>query len=203
MVGNVLYNMQGQLSNSSDSLCTFFSQLLGQSYQRRILIIARWLMTPPWSGKSTVEILANYIKALLVEPLCITMQHSGISLFANGMLTIEYNWLTRAERESYVQLFMQASQLFSCVETFVGDRFLLSKPKASSEQILSTRLRQTLVRDSIVYLERFSKPLLLVVLQRLLFDESTAITSHPLLHRAEYALQRNLRMSELCHSLSI
>jgi hypothetical protein len=129
------------------------------------------------------------------------MQTTGLSLFSNCNITIEYTWLTAAERAQFIRLFTQHQTIFSTMETFVGNRFLLKCPKASDAELLPPRVRQTLVRDAIMYIDRFSaslRPLLLIVLQKLLLSSPPM----PVLYNAEYALQRRLPMTELLvHSI--
>jgi hypothetical protein len=126
------------------------------------------------------------------------MQHSGLALFKDNALCIQYSWMTRAERDQFARLFLARDTLFSKVETFLGDRFLLSCPRATPEQLLPRATRQKLARDSLVYMERYSpemRPLLLVTMQQLVVARDFPV--HDVVYRAEYALQQNLPLSEL------
>jgi len=126
------------------------------------------------------------------------MQHSGLALFKDNVLCIHYEWMSKIERNQFIHLFLQRDALFSKVETFVGDRFLLSCPRATADQLLPRTLRQKLARDSLVYIERYSpalRPLLLVAMQQLVVARD--FPANDVVYRAEYALQQNLPLSEL------
>jgi hypothetical protein len=186
-----------------DELARFIASLLAGKLARRVAIIARWLLRPPapaaagaCGGGGACQALVSYFATLLFEPAVITMHPAGLSLFKGEGLTIANEWLLRAERNQFIYLFMQRDTLFSKMETFVGDRFILSQPKTPASALLPQRTRLVLVRDSFMYIERFNaelRPLLLAVTHRLILEYPVC----ELIHRIEYALQRGIPLGEV------
>jgi hypothetical protein len=124
-------------------LQNFLYSLLGKR-KRRLLILTRWHTTQCVPGETTEEVMCNFCKYLLYEPLELCLYKDHFKLFAIQGLKIPYDWLLPNERKYILHVFVNRYDYFTEQKHFyLNGNFTLKAIRGE----LPLQYRREIVRD--------------------------------------------------------
>ena len=124
-------------------LQNFLYSLLGKR-KRRLLLLTRWHTTKCVQGDSTEEVMLNFCKCMLYEPLELSLYKDYLKLFAIPGLSIPYDWLLPNERQFVLHVFINRYDYFKQEKHFyLNGNFTLKAIRGE----LPVQYRREVVRD--------------------------------------------------------
>jgi hypothetical protein len=125
-------------------LQNFLYSLLGKR-KRRLLILTRWHSTKCVAGDTTEQVMLNFCKCILYEPLELSLHTDHLKLFATTQgLRILYDWLLPNERKYVLHVFVNRYDYFKQEKHFyLNGNFTLKAIRGE----LPEHYRREIIRD--------------------------------------------------------
>lgn len=136
--------------------------------------MTRWHTTKCVEGKDTEEVLLNFAKIILYQPLEISLHKDYFKLFAIKGLHIPYDWLLPNERKFIWHVFYNRIEVFKQREFYLNGNFTLKTLRGE----LPMQYRREILRDlawfclSTVGKTQIGSVLFLRVFQKLMIERS-------------------------------